>query len=91
MESSTPTNLQSPFLLLLSHNCRVVSLSVWTLWFFYGYTYYTVILLTIRVFSQKNSEESNTHSTCSFQYSEIFIGALSEVAGVFTCILMVDR
>lgn len=87
-------DLISPFLLLLSENCRLISLSVWSLWFFYGYSYYTVILFTIRIFSQKDSNSQNNdniQSTCSFQYGEIFIGSLSEVLGVFICSLLVDR
>ena len=52
--------------------------SVFTL---YGFTYYGMILLVGRLYT----DDTDDGSTCSFDYSDIFINTTAEIVGVFMC------
>jgi hypothetical protein len=80
----------SPFSILFHRTTVVVTASVWCHWFFYGFCYYSVILFSMRVFADTEHTESSAH-VCSFQYGELFFGALVEVGGVLCCTLVIDR
>jgi hypothetical protein len=80
----------SPFSTLFHRTSVVITTSVWCHWFFYGFCYYSVILFSMRVFADTNRTEVSTQA-CSFQYGELFIGALVEVGGVLCCTLVIDR
>lgn len=88
-EPQSQTIHHSPFVLLFQRNSMVLTLSVWSHWFFYGFSYYAVVLFSIRIFTHGNSQSSD--QKCSFHYDELLIGSLSESIGVLICTLVIDR
>lgn len=78
--------------LVTDSEMRKISLPLWSVWFFFGLTYYGVILLTGRIYSNDDSDDENDDAkACDFDYPSMFISSVSEVLGVILCIYAMDR
>ena len=66
---------------LLRHRpIRSVALPLSVVWFTSGFCYYGLILFVTRLYSIDTSDDNTT--TCSFDYSALFINATAEVVGI---------
>lgn len=83
----------SYFDLIKTGAMRKVSLPLWTIWGIFGFTYYGLILLVARMYNtdQSDDDAGDGEKTCSFDYSNIFMNASSEMVGVFASSLVIDR
>lgn len=68
-----------------------LTLAVWVVWLSFGFSYYGLILFVARVFEHNEEDDVTGEETCSFEYNEIFVSAASEVIGVTTTALVIDR
>jgi hypothetical protein len=75
--------------LLRIRSVRNISLPLWAVWGIFGFTYYGIILFVGRLYS--TTTDNDTSSSCSFDYSSIFINATSEILGVTVSALSIDR
>ena len=75
---------------LLSAPHRWVSVPLWMTWLGFGFSYYGVILLVTRLFTDPASASASAGS-CSFDYPAIFFNATSEVVGVMAAALFIDK
>ena len=71
---------------LLSVPHRWISIPLWITWMAFGFSYYGVILLVARLFT-----ETSSPGACAFDYQAIFINAVSEVIGIVISALVIDR
>jgi MFS transporter, putative metabolite:H+ symporter len=68
------------------------SLPLWTVWLMFGFTYYGLILFVGRLYATSDDDaDDDGSSTCSFDYSAIFINSAAEVAGCTLGFLLIDR
>ncbi|KAJ1422890.1 major facilitator superfamily domain-containing protein [Ochromonadaceae sp. CCMP2298] len=70
--------------LLSNRAVFVVSLPLWVVWLSFGFTYYGIILFVGRVYEKGDGE------SCSFDYQNIFLNALSEIVGCTLALFVVD-
>jgi hypothetical protein len=68
---------------------RSTTIPLWVVWGCFGFVYYGVILFVSRIFTDNGDDDDEI--TCDFSYSDIFISATSEVAGVFIAGVVIDR
>jgi hypothetical protein len=57
-------------------------------WGLFGFTYYGIILFVSRLYTTSSDDDK---SSCSFDYSAIFINATAEIAGVTVSAIAIDR
>lgn len=73
---------------------RKVTFPLWTVWAVFGFTYYGLILLVSRIYEvgeDDNNDKDDSDKTCHFDYADIFINSLSEIAGIFFAVSIIDR
>jgi MFS family permease len=81
-------------------SCRI-TLSLWTIWFIFGFTYYGIVLFVYRRFTDHTNLHSNTGNDTNesesldrcgdIQYLSVVFNSLSEIAGVALCSVLIDR
>mmetsp|Transcript_3229 Transcript_3229/g.4550 ORF Transcript_3229/g.4550 Transcript_3229/m.4550 type:complete len:522 (-) Transcript_3229:56-1621(-) len=73
---------------LLIPEFRRSTLACWVIWFCFGFSYYGLVLLTVKIFAQANT----TEGTCSFDYQDIFVSSTSEIVSItFAAYCLIDR
>ena len=75
--------------LVKDRQIRSISFPLWTVWTMFGITYYGMILLTDRMYSNTSTDDDDS-DTCTFDYSNIFIVATAEVFGIAIAAYAVD-
>ena len=60
---------------------------MWIVWFAFGFGYYGVVLLMVRIFEDDNNDEEET---CDFDYGNILINSSTEVLAVVLLIFMIE-
>lgn len=91
-DSSTSNNSHSSsstinyLSIIKNRHIRNVMIPLWIVWGSFGFTYYGIILFVSRLYTT-SSEDS---LTCSFDYSSIFLNAMSEVFSVTLSAILVE-
>jgi hypothetical protein len=67
---------------------QLLLIPIWILWFSFGFVYYGVVLLMLRVFEADSNGPSDT--TCSFDYINIMINSSTEVVTVLMVMFMIE-
>ena len=62
-------------------------LPMWVVWFSFGFGYYGVVLLMVRVFEDNDNDGEET---CDFDYGNILINSSTEVLAVVLLIFMIE-
>lgn len=75
--------------LLKDKTSRNTSISLWIIWFSFGFTYYGVVLFIGRLYSG-NDDNNDDDNSCKFDYQPIFISAASELAGCTIGAFLID-
>mmetsp|Transcript_16084 Transcript_16084/g.24243 ORF Transcript_16084/g.24243 Transcript_16084/m.24243 type:complete len:513 (+) Transcript_16084:51-1589(+) len=66
-----------------------LTLPLWTVWFTFGFGYYGVVLLVVKLFQKKS--ELNTGEICDFDYGNILLNSSSEVVAVVMLFILIDK
>lgn len=74
------------FFELLGPSLLWISVPLWVVWFCFGFSYYGIILLVARIFSDSDSATM----ICSFDYQSIFQNTSAEIVGVVLVTAMID-
>jgi putative MFS transporter len=75
--------------LFKSADTRKILFPLSIVWGIFGFTYYGIILFVSRLYSNSSDDDSDD-TTCSFQYSSVFINTSAEFVGVFVTIYLID-
>jgi len=79
---------------MLSPENRAVSIAIWVIWFSFGFSYYGVILLASRIYSDNSSnsdrDDNSSSESCSFDYLPIFLNSISEVVGIAAVTMVIN-
>jgi putative MFS transporter len=62
---------------------------MWIVWFCFGFGYYGVVLLMVRVFEDRSGDDDE-EQTCDFDYGNILINSSTEVLAVVMLIFMIE-
>jgi MFS family permease len=88
-------NLQNYLEIVRNPSLRRIIVPLWAVWCAFGVSYYGIILLMTRLFSNNNSSnhgsDNNNSHQCQFEYPAIFYNSLSEIAGVFLGGFLLDQ
>jgi len=81
------------FELIRTKAARRITLPLWAIWGLFGFTYFGLVLIQSRVYSNQDSMQS-THNDvplkCEFDYAPLFYNAASESLAVLISILLID-
>lgn len=63
---------------------------MWIVWFSFGFGYYGVVLLMVRVFEDKSDSDEEQATTCDFDYGNILLNSSVEVVAVLLLVYMIE-